>query len=168
MKTHKSFVNKLLALVLGMLLIGCQENEVDSSFSLYNLEPVILKKTGNEIHQYWELENSDVLWETEFVSGVALAAYKDSLHGILGNELFQRTINKEATQKSRATLSDTANGDQINAHLIHTGELGEIRKINLRFLHPYQILPHCDPLFQNKGIQNTLHNPKNLPDAQNC
>ena len=149
MKTHKSFVNKLLALVLGMLLIGCQENEVDSSFSLYNLEPVILKKTGNEIHQYWELENSDVLWETEFVSGVALAAYKDSLHGILGNELFQRTINKEATQKSRATLSDTANGDQINAHLIHTGELGEIRKIHLLEaellnyqLGRYQLLKH--------------------------
>ena len=149
MNFNKHFANKIIAITLGIVLTGCQGSETDTVFSLYNIEPVVLKKEGNEIHQYWDLENEELLWESHIGQGIALNKYKDSLYVILGNEKFQQVINKEATQKSRATLPDSANGDKINAHLVHTGELAEIREINfleaelLNYqLGRYQLLKH--------------------------
>lgn len=57
--------------------------------------------------------------------------YKDSLLRVLGKNLFEACVKKEASQDlSRELLTKAEYGDKRNALYVHTGSWGKIRKIN--------------------------------------
>ncbi len=84
-----------------------------------------------------------------------LYTYRDSLKLKLGVENYEATIQKESTQSlSKSLIGAAQNGDRINAMLVHTGSVGEIRKIN--FLES-QILNYQIKRFPLLGHPTKFH-----------
>lgn len=125
-------INFLSGLFLSVivLILSCHDSGNEQHISLKALPPVVIKKNGAEIFQYWEFKNDAFLWDTNFVQPIALKLYKDSISKILGKDTFQLIVQKLAFQDISYKSISTANGDSINAQLIHAKTIGKIRPIN--------------------------------------
>ena len=64
-----------LFLLVIIFIISCGNEQ---HVSLKTLPPIVIKKNGAEIFQYWEFKNDLFLWDTNFVQPPALKLYKDS------------------------------------------------------------------------------------------
>jgi hypothetical protein len=129
MKKRTNYLNSLFFLFF-IFITSCDNNGDKQSVSLRLLPPVVLKKDGTEIHQYWEFTNSSDLWDTSFVQLPSLKLYRDSLENVLGADAFNLTLNSRSFQNASYQTVNTNNGDSINAQLIHANALGKIRPIN--------------------------------------
>lgn len=123
------FLSGLFLLVI-IFIISCHDRGNEQHVSLKTLPPFVIKKNGAEIFQYWEFKNAPFLWDTNFVEPPALKLYKDSISKILGKDTFQLILQELAFQDIFYKSFSTANGDSINAHLIHKKAIGKIRPIN--------------------------------------
>lgn len=126
----KDIKRHLFGLFLSVLffIVSCDSKQ--QCVSLSKLKPNLLNENGAEIFQYWELNNSSSLWDTNFVLPLSLKYYIDSLNRILGNDTTQLIVQKTALQDIFYKSVNTRNGDSINAQLIHSKVLGKIRPIN--------------------------------------
>lgn len=111
-----------------IVIAGCDTKK--QLVSLSTLKPSVLKENGAEIFQYWEFNNSSLLWDTNFTLPLNLKFYKDSLNSLLSSDTTQSMIQKIALQDIFYKSVNTQNGDSINAQLIHSKVLGKIRPIN--------------------------------------
>jgi hypothetical protein len=127
MKKRKRYLIGLLV-IINIIIICCVGKE--RPVSLKSLTPVVIKKNGAEIFQYWEFTNYPELWDTNFLEPSHLKLYKDSLNNLLGNDTVKLTVQKLALQDVFYKSVNTQNGDSINAQLIHSKILGKIRPIN--------------------------------------
>lgn len=129
-------MNKKIKLFSGIFLsviifiISCNNNVNGQHFSLKTLPPIVIKKNGAEIFQYWEFKNDKFLWDTNFVQPSSLILYKDSLNNLLGKDTLNLIVQKLAFQDVSFKSMNTDNGDNINAQLIHSKTIGTIRPIN--------------------------------------
>ena len=117
------------------LMYGCKEEKPNIS-KWSEAEQIMLKKEGHEEFFYWQLEDDKSLWEPISYELQQLKEYEDTLKLILGDEKWNQTVQKEATQEldSRLILQED-NGDKINALMVHTGTVGEVRKMNMIEAH---------------------------------
>ena len=111
-------------------LLGCNTNNKQPDLALKTLPPIVIEKKGAEIFQYWEFRNDPLLWNSYNLSPTNLQSYKDSLENLLGKDTFMQTIQRVAFQDISYHVIKTTNGDSINAQLVHSNTLGEIRTIN--------------------------------------
>jgi hypothetical protein len=130
MKSMKQVKRYLIELFLLLLIVFIAFRDKQQAFSLSVLKPVILKENVAEIFQYWELKNTALLWDTNFLLPHHIKFYSDSLHGIYGHDYIQTMIKKMALQDRAFKKVNTQNGDAINAQLIHAKVIGKIRPIN--------------------------------------
>ena len=120
----------ILVFAITFLHTSCRNNKTVQTFSLKDLEPVVMEYKGKEVFQYWEFENKPFLWGTALGQAIALKSYKDSLELELEPEKFRQVVEKEASQNNSLDTQDSENGDLINAQLVHSGNVGKIRTIN--------------------------------------
>lgn len=123
---RRHLVNLFLAIVI--VVSGC--NKSNSFFSLTTIPAAIIKDNGQEIFQYWEFNNEDYLWDTIGIEPRHLKLYKDSLNNLFGSDRLQFIIQNLSLQDPLYETVETQNGDSINAQLIHSKILGNIRSIN--------------------------------------
>ncbi len=119
-----------LLLVLAFILLAACYTRKEQSISLKTIPPVLLKKNGAELFQYWEFRNTSFLWDTNFIQPASLKGYKDSVSNILGKDSFHQITLARVRQDSSFKSVITQNGDSINEQLIHTNRVGKIRPIN--------------------------------------
>ncbi len=114
------------------LLTGCSIRSTTRRATVTQWHKVILKEDPPALFLYWDIHDTDDLWNTTLGDVPALRDYRDTLRMVLGEERLERAIREEATRTlSRDELEGVEDGDRINALLVHTGTLGQIRKINL-------------------------------------
>lgn len=120
--------NLIYLLWILLLLASCKSPET-YSLDLTQLAPITLKKDGNEIHQYWELEDRPELWATDIVIGKAIQEYRDSIKMALGEETFTSFAARERHigKRDESELQDSLD----NWEIVHQGLAGTIRDINL-------------------------------------
>ena len=124
-------MNKLIAILIIFLLQGCKSAYVPEMNSIGNAKKVMLKAEGQEEFFYWELKDEEKLWGFESGEIEALNQYQDSLKLTLGIQKYESAIKKEfARNLEKSLIEEEENGDRINALLVHTGSIGEIRKMN--------------------------------------
>lgn len=119
-----------LFLILTIYMISCHSNGNEQHIDLKTQAPIVLKKNGEEIFQFWEFKNDPYLWDTNFVQPTSLKLYNDSVSEILGKDKFNLILHKLSFQDTSYKSVNTKNGDSINAQLIHSKSLGRIRPIN--------------------------------------
>ncbi|NNE15675.1 MAG: hypothetical protein HKN51_11900 [Saprospiraceae bacterium] len=108
-------------------------NEVEAfeSRSISDEKKVILKQDGQDEFVYWEMKDEKKLWGFYLGNIKGLKNYRDSIKLKLGDELFKSSVEKESIQTlDKSLLDNEKNGDRINALLVHTGSIGNIRQIN--------------------------------------
>ncbi|MEP7197834.1 MAG: hypothetical protein ABI851_15045 [Saprospiraceae bacterium] len=127
MKDIKRHLIRLFFSVL-IVILSCDTKQQFVSLSI--LKPTIIEENGAEIFQYWEFNNSSLLWNTNFIDPFNLKLYKDSLNSLLGSDTTQSIIQKMSEQDILYKSVNTQNGDSINTQLIHSKVLGKIRPIN--------------------------------------
>jgi hypothetical protein len=115
-------------ILILVVIVSCDTNQQIVALSTIN--PTVLKENGAELFQYWEFNNSSMLWEDNRIDPINLKSYKDSLNSLLGFDTIHSLIQKIAEQDSLYKSIKTRNGDSINAQLIHSKVLGKIRPIN--------------------------------------
>ena len=121
----------LLCILTCFVLMGCSTKKNLEQASFLKMEKVILKEEFPAQFLYWDLENNKQLWETKLGDVSYLLKYRDSLKLVLGASVYEEAVKKEASQNLEKTLIASAeDGDRKNALLVHTGTLGELRKIN--------------------------------------
>lgn len=109
------------------LIMGCKNLKTDNKISLLEYPPKILSIDGNELFQYWEIENSEYLKASDLGNIKYLQAYRDSISKSIGDSLVQKMISKERQQlKPVGDIIDSLN----NYDRIHNGYVGKIREIN--------------------------------------
>jgi hypothetical protein len=126
----KEIKRVLIGVILSVLIViaGCDPSKQLVSLPLS--KPIVLKVNGAELFQYWECYNAPMLWDTNFTHPLNLNLYKDSLFSLLSVDTAQAIIEKIALQDSSFKSVVTQNGDLINAQLIHSKSIGNIRPIN--------------------------------------
>lgn len=129
MNRRIKFLSGLFLSVI-IFIINCNDKENGQHVSLKTLPPIVIKKSGAEIFQYWEFKDDPFLWDTNFAQPPALKLYKDSISKILGKDNFQLILQKLSFQDISYKSISTTNGDSINAQLVHTKTIGTIRPIN--------------------------------------
>ncbi len=117
-------------MAIALLTISCQNSNSHKAFSIKEQKVVVLKAEGNEIHQYWEFKNDTLLWGNALGTVAHVMAYRDSLKMLLGADILNERIDKEASQQSMIFINDSVDGDTYNRQLTHPGKLGKIRPIN--------------------------------------
>lgn len=128
MRNRNTFHRRVM-FILVCFSIGCQHYKKSQRNSLTSISPTIMKTSGAEIFQYWELKNEAFLWEN-YNSGLSqLALYKDSLKERLGKELFNQLVQRVSLQDSLFKYIKTSNGDSINSQLVHAKIAGKIRPL---------------------------------------
>jgi hypothetical protein len=121
----------LKAFIILILLQGCEGSNKSEEKSIANVKKVVLKVEGADEFCYWEFEDNESLFKFDLGEVSALNSYKDSLKWALGKKSYIAAISKESTQKLDTKLfKNELDGDRINALLVHTGKVGEIRSIN--------------------------------------
>lgn len=124
-------MKKLITIILIVLIQGCKDTKEPEINSIESEKKVIINEEGNEEFFFWELKDEKDLWEFDLGEVEALKQYQDSLKLALGSQNFESAVKKESAHDLKKSLIDEEeNGDKINALLIHTGSIGEIRKIN--------------------------------------
>ena len=127
MKMEKALFIFLLMLVLQ----GCHTSRSLNLSAAHKASKVILAQEGPAEFLYWELETNPDLWSLDLGAVNALEAYRDSLALALGKAKFEAAVHKEAVQNlEKHLLKNEKNGDRINALLVHTDSLGQVRAIN--------------------------------------
>ncbi len=110
---------------------GCETSKVYQDLSIDEANKILLHKNGNEEMFYWELDDEKNLWEFELGHITALKLYRDSIKFELGDNKYKSAIQKESVQNlEKSLIENEENGDRINALLVHSGAVGEIRRIN--------------------------------------
>lgn len=122
----------LQSILILIILQGCTPSNPHSVRKSINDEKkVLLKKEGPEEFFYWEIEDDKSVWSMELGAVIALNAYKDSLLIALGDDRYKKALKKESTQNlDKGLINNEENGDRINAILVHSGSIGNIRQIN--------------------------------------
>lgn len=122
----------IILLLLSMLVnVGCNENTMQKIDLFDSAKKVILKENGQEQFLYWELKDDNSLWEFNLGDIDALMLYRDSLKLVLGDETFKSAVAKESDANLDKTLIEgEENGDRVNAILVHSGSIAQIRKVN--------------------------------------
>ncbi|MBT8219010.1 MAG: hypothetical protein KJP00_04265, partial [Bacteroidia bacterium] len=118
-------------LLMPILLIRvCPQEPLEGKISLMELDPVVLETKGQEIYQYWQLDNQDYLWQSSIDNVSALEAYRDTLLTVLGEKALQSAVLAKSDLKTtnQAHL-DTLMDDFKNAELVLHGIIGEIQPI---------------------------------------
>ncbi|NND94688.1 MAG: hypothetical protein HKN45_07455, partial [Flavobacteriales bacterium] len=120
-------------LFISMILFSlsaCSSVENHDGFSLRDQKQVVLGQDGNSEFIVWEFDNEESLWEFDLGEVHGIDTYRDSLIDRLGEQRFKEAVQKERAQDlvSEAILAGS-DGDKINAHLVHSGEKGLVRKI---------------------------------------
>jgi hypothetical protein len=128
----KKYLHGWLCFIFGfnVLLIGCNHEVQQPPLSWKTLAPTVLEKNGAEVFQYWEFKNDASIWDTSMAPLQALEAYRDSMAQVLGRDTFERILQERALQDDAYELPHTANGDSINAALVHSKAVGKVRPIN--------------------------------------
>lgn len=143
---------KLILLICFIgLCISCKETEKKTPepfvLDLNTLTPTILKQDGEEIHQYWELDDRAELWSTDFVVGKAIQEYRDSIKMALGQEKYDevRARERHIGERDESTPRDSLD----NWEIVHQGLAGTIRDINLLESQLLNYQASRYPLFSN-------------------
>lgn len=121
---------KLRFLFACLLFVSSCSRETPSLLSLQDKPPVVLEKNGTAVFQYWDLPNTNALWDTVPGSIPSLQAYRDSVRHVVGNDWLEKTL---AAQSDQFQAFDTVGltGDQVNAQLVHSGRMGRTRPLTL-------------------------------------
>lgn len=123
-------VKNLFLFVLNIFFTVCFCISNENNFDLKDCKPTLLKQNGAEIFQYWEFNNTNSLWETNFNTPSYIKSYRDTLEMLLGIDSCKFIIRKVAFQDSSYVPIKSENGDFINEQLVHSNILGRIRQIN--------------------------------------
>jgi len=119
-----------LFFVITCIITGCDKIKPEQALYLKDLTPVVLEHKGNELFQFWEFENKPLYWGIDTGQAIGLKSYRDSLEIALGKDNLRLAVQKEAKQNETQDIPDSANGDSINAQMVHSGRVGKIRAIN--------------------------------------
>lgn len=131
MRNQRKEIVNLLLIVLMIGLVACTSHNSEKKFILETQSKTILEKEGLAEFFFWEMDAHENLWKLESGGLKGLESFRDSLNLKLGQQRFDRVIRKESTQSLEEELLLTEkNGDRINALLVHTGKIGNIRPIN--------------------------------------
>ena len=122
---------KRLIIILTIALAGCQTlNRMHTDLQT-SKDKVMLKKEGPEEFFYWELKEDNSLWDLDIGNVPELFKYRDTLNLVLGTSVYKTAISKQSKQNmDTALLEQELDGDKINNLLVHSGSVGNIRKIN--------------------------------------
>ncbi len=123
---------RILILSLFLMFHSASKSQLPHrTIPLNELKPVVLLVQGQELLQYWELEDSPQLWSDHCGPTPSLDQYKISLKETLGARKMRKAIQKEASQATRLSFdADTIDGDKYNARLVHQEQIGKVRPIN--------------------------------------
>lgn len=122
------FIDYILFLIV-CFSISCESSNKDTALTLSLTPPTVIAENGNELFQYWEIENCTHLWEYNLGEVPALMAYRDSVSKSIGDSVLNEMIRKERTQLEPDDTHDSK--DSLNNYdLIHKGYIGAIREIN--------------------------------------
>ncbi len=141
------------SVLLAMLLLStysCAIKEDPEVFSSIEHPRIELHIEGNDQFIIWEIDNKASLWEFDLGEVKGIDTYRDSLIMKIGEERLMAAVQKESTQDmDHGSISEESDGDKINAHLVHSGESGLLRKINCleAQLLNYQLMRY--PLFSH-------------------
>lgn len=97
-----------------------------------NIIPEIIRNDGNLIIQSWIIPNDPDIYNIVDSMSNNITSYKDILINILGNNRIENAIIFES-EINLNYISETeySDGNKKNAELIHHGEYGKIRRINI-------------------------------------
>ena len=124
------------AIIGGLAVIfitACGQTEQAPSLpNLLDTPVIILEKNGPEIFQTWEFRDQAYWGNASTGNAPFLEDYRLALSDTLGAE----TLAAEVERRSRQdipfpTETDSLDGDQLNAAYVQSGQLGEVRPINL-------------------------------------
>lgn len=126
-------MKNLSAVIISFLILfGCKPIRVNFENPINYDQRVILLEEGTVQFFYWEFYDSDKLWNATLGQVPELDKYKDTLKMSLGEKKYQLSIEKESSQNVGTSIlkMKEEDGEKINSNLIHSGEIGTIRKIN--------------------------------------